>query len=123
MDPAVMLGQDLSERAGPVSDGAVADLAAGDRKLGYGHEEAAGRRLGHLPLGCHPCQSDLARCSLRTHDTRHESTPGQGHESARVRHSRASGTMTTSAVRVHRPASNSIRSRQGHRDGPTADAV
>lgn len=29
--------------AGPVSDGAVADLAAGDWKLGNGHREAAGR--------------------------------------------------------------------------------
>jgi len=45
MGPAVVLGQDLSEVAGPVRDGAVADLAAGDldRKLGNGHREAAGR--------------------------------------------------------------------------------
>jgi len=43
MDPVVVLGQDLSERAGPVSDGAAADLAAGDRELGYGHREAARR--------------------------------------------------------------------------------
>lgn len=43
MDPAVVLGQDLSDRAGPVSDGAVTDLATGDRKLGDGHGEAAGR--------------------------------------------------------------------------------
>ena len=43
MGPAVVLGQDLSEGAGPVRDGAVADLAAGDRKLGNGHREAAGR--------------------------------------------------------------------------------
>ena len=48
MRPAVMLGQDLSEVAGPVGDGAVADLAAGDRQLGNGHREAAGRRLAHL---------------------------------------------------------------------------
>jgi hypothetical protein len=33
MGPAVMLGQDLSEVAGPVGDGAVADLTAGDRQL------------------------------------------------------------------------------------------
>jgi hypothetical protein len=26
----------------------VADLAAGDRQLGNGHREAAGRRLAHL---------------------------------------------------------------------------
>ena len=43
MSPAVVLGQDLGEVAGPVRDGAVADLAAGDRKLGDGHREAAGR--------------------------------------------------------------------------------
>jgi len=43
MGPAVMLGQDLSEGTGPVSDGAIANLAAGDRKLGNGHREAAGR--------------------------------------------------------------------------------
>jgi len=43
MDPVVVLGQDLCEGAGPVSDGAVADLAAGDRELGNGHREAAGR--------------------------------------------------------------------------------
>jgi hypothetical protein len=43
MGPAVVLGQDLTEVAGPVRDGAVADLAAGDRKLGNGHREAAGR--------------------------------------------------------------------------------
>ena len=43
MGPAVMLSQDLSEVAEPVRDGAVADLAAGDRKLGNGYREAAGR--------------------------------------------------------------------------------
>ena len=43
MGPAVVLGQDLGDGAGPVSDGAVADLAAGDWKLGNGHREAAGR--------------------------------------------------------------------------------
>ena len=31
MGPAVVFGQDLTEGAGPVRDGAVADLAAGDR--------------------------------------------------------------------------------------------
>jgi hypothetical protein len=43
MGPAVMLGQDLSEVAGPVGDGAMADLAARDRQLRNGHREAAGR--------------------------------------------------------------------------------
>jgi MFS family permease len=41
--PAVVLGQDLTEAAGPVRHGAVADLATGDRQLGNGHREAAGR--------------------------------------------------------------------------------
>ena len=43
MGPAVVLGQDLTEAAGPVRHGAVADLATGDRQLGDGHGEAAGR--------------------------------------------------------------------------------
>jgi hypothetical protein len=38
-----MLGQDLTGVARTVGDGAVADLAAGDRELGNGHREAAGR--------------------------------------------------------------------------------
>ena len=50
MGPAVVLGQDLTEAAGPVRDGAVADLATGDRQLGDGYREAAGWRLAHLPL-------------------------------------------------------------------------
>ena len=43
MGTAVVLGQSLTEAAGPVRDGAVADLATGDRQLGNGHREAAGR--------------------------------------------------------------------------------
>ncbi len=43
MGLAVVLGQDLTEAARPVRDGAVADLAAGDRKTGDSHREAAGR--------------------------------------------------------------------------------
>jgi hypothetical protein len=43
MGPAVVLGQDLGDGAGPVSDGPVADLAVGDRKLGNGHGKAARR--------------------------------------------------------------------------------
>ena len=42
MGPAVMLGQDLADVAGPVGEGTVADLAAGDRQVGDGHREAAG---------------------------------------------------------------------------------
>jgi hypothetical protein len=41
MGPAVVLGQDLTEVAGPVGHSATADLAAGDRQLGDGHREAA----------------------------------------------------------------------------------
>jgi hypothetical protein len=43
MGTAVVLGQNLTEAAGPVRDGAVADLATGYRQLGNGHREAAGR--------------------------------------------------------------------------------
>ena len=43
MGSPVMLGQDLTEVAGPVRDSAVTDVAAGDRQLGNGHREAAGR--------------------------------------------------------------------------------
>src|SRR5260370_38680618 len=42
LGPAVVPGQDLAEVPGPVRDGAVADLAARDRKLGDGHGEAPG---------------------------------------------------------------------------------
>jgi hypothetical protein len=42
VNPAVVLGQDRAEAAGPVGNGTVADLAARDRKLGSGHREAAG---------------------------------------------------------------------------------
>jgi hypothetical protein len=49
MGPAVMLGQGLTEVAGPVCDSAVTDLAAGDWKMGNGHRGTAGRRLAdHL---------------------------------------------------------------------------
>jgi hypothetical protein len=42
MGPAVVLGQNLTEVAGAVRDGAMANLATGDRKTGNGHREAAG---------------------------------------------------------------------------------
>jgi len=42
MGPAVVLGQDFAKGAGPIGDGAVADLATGDRQMGDGHREAAG---------------------------------------------------------------------------------
>ena len=42
MGPAVVLGQDLAEAAGPVGHGALADLATGDRQLGNGDREAVG---------------------------------------------------------------------------------
>jgi len=41
MGLAVVLGQDLAEVAGPGRDGAAADLAAGERKVGNGHRKAA----------------------------------------------------------------------------------
>ena len=44
MGPAVVLGQDLSEGAGPVGDGTVADLpAATSSWYVINHREAAGR--------------------------------------------------------------------------------
>ena len=43
MGPAVVLGQDLAEAAGPVRHGTVADLATGDRQVGNGHRKAARR--------------------------------------------------------------------------------
>ncbi len=39
---AVVLGEHLAEAAWPVGDGAVADLAARDWKLGNGHRKTAG---------------------------------------------------------------------------------
>jgi hypothetical protein len=41
MGPAVVLGQRLAERAGPVGHRAPADLAAGDRQPGDGDRETA----------------------------------------------------------------------------------
>lgn len=41
--PTVVLGQGLCGLTGPVGDGAMADLAAGDWKLGNRHRKAAGR--------------------------------------------------------------------------------
>jgi hypothetical protein len=39
MGPAIVLGQDLTEVAWPVRDGALADLAARDRKVSNDHGE------------------------------------------------------------------------------------
>jgi len=41
MCPPVVLGQRLAEGAGPVGHGPLADLAAGDRKLGDSDRETA----------------------------------------------------------------------------------
>ena len=41
MGATVVLGQRLAEGAGPVGHGALADLAAGDRKLGDTDRETA----------------------------------------------------------------------------------
>jgi hypothetical protein len=41
VSPPVVLGQRLGEGAGPVGHGPLADLAAGDRKLGDGDRETA----------------------------------------------------------------------------------
>jgi hypothetical protein len=49
---AVVLGQGLAEGAGPVGDGAVADLAPRDRQVGNGDREAPGMCLAHFLLLC-----------------------------------------------------------------------
>jgi hypothetical protein len=48
--PAVVLGQDLAEVPGPVGDGAVAELAARDRKMGDGHRGSSGNLNCSSPL-------------------------------------------------------------------------
>jgi hypothetical protein len=52
---AAVFGQGLAEGAGPVGDGAAADLAAGEGQMGDGGREAPGLCRAHfLPL-CYPC--------------------------------------------------------------------
>ena len=50
MDPAVVPGQDLGKAAGPVRDGAAADMAARDRQLGDGHWETVTGKRRELDL-------------------------------------------------------------------------
>jgi hypothetical protein len=52
---AVVLGQGLAEGAGPVGDGAAADLAAREGKAGDGDREAPGMCRAHFLLLCHLC--------------------------------------------------------------------
>jgi len=47
MGPTVVLGQDVAGLPGLVGDGAVADLAACDRKMRNSHREAAGTCIAH----------------------------------------------------------------------------
>jgi hypothetical protein len=54
--PAVVLGQDLTQVTGSVRDGAAADLAPRNRKMGNGHREAAGTWIAR--------RSDLAMCCM-----------------------------------------------------------
>src|SRR5258708_30466681 len=69
---AVVLGQHLTEVAGPVGDGAVADLTARDRELGNGHGEAAGPCIAHH---LHDASPVALTCALRhTHATRQDRT-------------------------------------------------
>jgi hypothetical protein len=70
VSPAVVLGQHLTEVAGPVGDGAVADLTARDRELGNGHGKAAGPCIAHHLYDASPV---ALTCALRhTHATRQE---------------------------------------------------
>jgi len=50
---AVVPGQDIAGFPGPVCEGALAYLAAGDRKAGDCHGEPPGRWLAHHLLWCH----------------------------------------------------------------------
>ena len=59
MGQAVVLGQGLAEAAGPVRDGAAADLAARDRKMGNGHGETAGTGLAHRLHDASPARLTL----------------------------------------------------------------
>jgi hypothetical protein len=68
--PAVMLRQHLANVAGPVGEGAVTELAAGDRQMGDGHREAARTWHAHRLPSCQPCQSDRDCTLTRTHDSR-----------------------------------------------------
>ena len=70
--PAVMLGQNLADVAGPVGEGAVAELAAGDRQMGDGHREAVGTWRTHRLPSCQPCLSGHNCMLARTHDSRHK---------------------------------------------------
>jgi hypothetical protein len=70
MGPALVLGQDLAHAAGPTRDGAVADLATGDRQLGNDYREAAGGDLLILHQRCQRSRSDHALSLCRTHSTR-----------------------------------------------------
>jgi hypothetical protein len=70
MGPAVVPGQDLTEAAGPVRDGAVADLATGDRQLGNGHREAAEGDLLICLYDASPAGVILPLSLRRMHSTR-----------------------------------------------------
>src|SRR5260370_38550148 len=54
--PAVVLGQCLADSAAPVGHDALADLAAGNRKLRDGHKEPAGRSATHLGMAPAPAR-------------------------------------------------------------------
>src|SRR5258707_14064291 len=68
---AVVLGQHLTEVAGPLGDGAVADLTARDRELGNGHGEAAGPCIAHHLYDASPVA--LTGALRHTHAARHVS--------------------------------------------------
>src|SRR5208282_6114270 len=67
MGSAVVLGEDLAEAAGPVCDGAAADPAARDGKMGNGRREAAGTGGAYLFYDASPAEVTLraprARCA------------------------------------------------------------
>ena len=65
--PPVVLGQHLADGAWPAGDGAVADLAAGNRQVGDGHRKAAGTWLAHHFYDARSVRMSLpyAMCTLR----------------------------------------------------------
>src|SRR5215471_8748143 len=66
-----MLGQHLADVAGAVGEGALAELAAGDRQVGDGHWEAVGTWRTHRLSSCQPCQSGRDCMLAGTHDSRY----------------------------------------------------
>jgi hypothetical protein len=64
MGSAVVVGQDLTEAAGPIRHGTVANLATGDRKLGNGHRETVGARKPSTSIVCSRVAASFASSTV-----------------------------------------------------------